>query len=187
MRILQIAAILLLATCALANNFPPAGSNYNNFPTVENPLSQGGWWVNGGAVGLDWRDCKVVAGGKVEATGINLTTDDSICSLIGTWGPSQQAQATVIAIAGYHNEVELRLNSVIAAHSSTGYEFNCSNAYQQIVRWNGALGNFDILVDDHSHHCVNGDVFKVTSVIQANGSIQLTSFINGVQINTIND
>ena len=42
-------------------------------------------------------------------------------------------------------EVELRLRTVIAPHSITGYEVNYkfsndSTAYMQIVRWNGGCG-----------------------------------------------
>src|ERR1051325_1569783 len=170
-----------------AADWPPTASNYNNFPTVENPLSQGFWWIEGLTTGLDWLNVKVTAGGRAQWTAISTGFNDCIATLIGTWGPNQQAQATIGAIAGYHNENELRLNTTISAHVSNGYEFNCSNAYQQIVRWNGSLGNFDLLVDDHSHSCVNGDIFKVTSVQQANGSMQLTAFKNGVQINTVND
>jgi hypothetical protein len=130
--------------CASAETWPPSGSNYNNFPATENPLSQGAWWDCGHTVGLDWKDVQTIAGGKAEATGINLTTDDSICALRGQWGPSQQGQLTIGAIPGYHNENEILLNFSIVAHVAKGYENNCANGYQQIVKWHGSQGNFTI-------------------------------------------
>jgi hypothetical protein len=33
-----------------------------NFPLTENPISEGGRWINGGAVGLDWTNVSTKAG-----------------------------------------------------------------------------------------------------------------------------
>jgi hypothetical protein len=102
------------------------------------------------------------------------------------------AQATVHSVNqtdSVYEEVELRLRSTISAHSITGYEINfrCSktgNAYSQIVRWNGALGNFtDLSAKDGAQYGVTDkDVVKATIV----GSV-ITVYLNGVQINQATD
>ncbi len=77
-------------------------------------------------------------------------------------------------------EVEVRLRTTISSHRITGYEVNCSvkpnNPYVQIVRWNGALGDFTEL-DGRGVGCSNGDVLKGT--ISGN---TITVYINNVQI-----
>ena len=102
------------------------------------------------------------------------------------------AQATVHTVNqtdSLFEEVELRLRSSISAHSNTGYEINfrCSktnNAYSQIVRWNGPLGNFTYLWNNggSQYGVKNGDVVKATIV----GNV-ITTYINGVQIATVTD
>jgi len=102
------------------------------------------------------------------------------------------AQATVHSVNqtdSVYEEVELRLRSTISAHSITGYEINfrCSktgNAYSQIVRWNGALGNFIYLSakDGAQYGVTDKDVVKATIV----GSV-ITVYLNGVQINQATD
>jgi hypothetical protein len=105
-----------------------AGHSYSTaFSLTENPISEGSNWYNGGADG-----------------------NDSIAILKGTWKADQTAQATVYVngpSGTYSPEVELFLRGSIQSHSATGYEinFSASGNYQQIVRWNGPLGNFTYL------------------------------------------
>ena len=118
---------------------------------TENPISEGGNWTNGKADGVDWGDVRTTPGLAFGTNAGNFA--DSTAILDGSWGPDQMAQATVHSVNqndNYYEEVELRLRSTITPHNNTGYEINfrCSktgNAYSQIVRWNGALGDFTYL------------------------------------------
>lgn len=114
----------------------------------------------------------------------NGPTDDSGAVLTGGWGPNQSATFKVHFNNTSSNEVEIRLNSTIGSHSNTGYEFNFSGGYAQIVRWNGALGNFDILANPTGSGpgVHEGDIVLATNV---NGV--LTSYINGVAVRTATD
>ena len=117
------------------------------FPLTENPISDGGQWVNGGTVGLDWSDVSTGSGRAIgHQHGASFT--DATALLIGPWSGDQEATATVYAPVlpneACYSEVELRLRSTLSAHVNSGYEvaFNVSQsdrAYLLIVRWNGQL------------------------------------------------
>lgn len=171
---------LILVTsllCISAN-----GRDYTtSFPLTENPISEGGNWANGGTDGLDWLDCKTT-GGHVQATAADTGTDDPTAIVKGSWGPDQTVTATILTGGG--SEHELRVRTTITAHSITGYEVNwASGNYIEIVRWNGALNNFDVL----AHYTTapvkqDGDIFKMTIV----GSL-ITVFVNGSSITNKTD
>src|SRR5712675_1760958 len=131
-----------------------AGTYTTSFPQAQNPISEGGTWVNGKTVGLDWANIATTPGLAFGTETGSSGYDDSTALLTGTWGPNQTASARVHigtrAGGSTYKEVEIRLRSSISAHSCTGYEINFSlnsgaGAYTQIVRWNGPLGNFTIL------------------------------------------
>ena len=92
------------------------------FPLTENPTSEGGNWINGKAVGVDWGDVRTTPG---LAFGTNAGGyADPTAILTGNWGPDQVVQATVHSVNqtdGLYEEVELRLHSTISNHSNTGY------------------------------------------------------------------
>lgn len=169
MKVLALILTLMALTASAAAN-----TYTSSFSSTQNPLSDGGKWLNGGANGVDWTNCQT-SGGMVygtmsgTATG-NAQWDDSTCVLAGSWGPNQTASATVKVPGstpwGY-KEVELRLNTSISGHNITGYEFNCSvqqgNNYMTIVRWNGALGSFTTLGSNFNQYCKSGDVLQATS------------------------
>ena len=154
---------------------------HDNFPQAENPISQGGQWLNGGLTGLDWSNVATTpsrAFGTETAQSRNYA--DSTAILTGTWGATQTAQATVFIAATNtttFQEVELRLHSAISAHSCTGYEVlfsvNPVDPYVQIVRWNGAFGSFTLLDARVSPVVHNGDTVKAT----INGNT-ITAYIN---------
>jgi hypothetical protein len=155
------------------------------FPLMENPISEGGHWINGGTTGLDWGNVQTTPGlafGTVVSLGPPY--NDSTAVLTGTWGSDQTAQATVHIAkpnSSIYEEVELRLRTTVTAHKITGYEFNfrCTSdgsQYAQIVRWNGALNDFTYVNAVTGPGLHDGDVIKATAV----GST-LTSYINGVQ------
>jgi uncharacterized repeat protein (TIGR02543 family) len=170
-----------------------ANTYSTNFPLTENPISEGGNWINGGTVGLDWCNVQTNGGSPGLAygteNGATANYNDSTALLTGTWGPNQTVQATVYTtVAGNNNweEVELRVRSSLSAHNCTGYEINFSvnpsNPYVQIVRWNGPLGSFTELNGTGSYGAKNGDVIKAT----ISGST-ITAYINGTQVLTWSD
>jgi len=163
------------------------------FPLKENPISEGGKWVNGQADGLDWANIQTTAGFAfgTEIGGVRPEPqkyDDSTALLAGEWGPNQWAQATVRSVNPpndrIYEEVELRLRSALSAHKATGYEINfrCSKsakAYTTIVRWNGPLGDFTYLKTGNGsqYGVATGDVVKATII----GNV-ITVYINSVQV-----
>ncbi len=157
-----------------------------NFSLTENPISEGGNWINGRAVGLDWADIRTA---KSLAFGTESGTsgyDDSTALLAGKWGPDQTVEAkvhTVNQTDKVFEEVERRLRSTLSARRSTGYEINfrclkTNKAYSEIVRWDGPLGKFTYLkhADGAQYGVADGDVVKATIV----GNV-ITAYINGVQ------
>ena len=185
--------VSIVPTASAAAGKQAAARNYTTkFPLTENPISEGGNWANGKAVGLDWSDIATItnlAYGTEPGTG---GYDDSTALLTGAWGADQWAEATVHSVNQNDNlyeEVELRLRSTLSAHRATGYEINfrCSktaNAYTQIVRWNGALGDFTYLSNHGGaqYGVADGDVVKATIV----GNV-ITVYINGTQVNQATD
>lgn len=168
------------------------GTYTTKFPLTENPISEGGNWINGQTAGLDWANIRTTPGFAFGTESGAVKTvpekyDDSAALLAGTWGPNQTAQATVHTVNQNDKiweEVELRLRSTLSAHRATGYEvnFRCSktgNAYTEIVRWNGPLGSFTYLnrAVGSRYGVANGDVVKATIV----GNV-ITTYINGVQV-----
>jgi hypothetical protein len=176
----------------LETNPPPAEATARtyttDFPATEDPISEDGRWLGGQTVGLAWADFRSTPGlafGKQLGTSLGLY-DDSIALLAGTWGPDQTVQATVKTLNqddGIFEELELRLRSTVTPGSSTGYEClfsarSSSNAYVQIVRWNGPFADFTLL-DGRGGSSValnNGDTIQCT----IHGSI-ITAYINGVE------
>jgi hypothetical protein len=163
-----------------------------NFRLTENPISEGGRWINGKVAGLDWCDVATIPGLAFGVESGSRGYDDATALLKGNWGPDQTVQATVHSVNQNDNiseEVELRLRSSLSAHSATGYEINfrCSKtekAYSEIVRWNGPLGNFTYLSQHNGsqYGVKDGDVVKAAIV----GDV-ITVYINGVQVNQAKD
>ena len=157
------------------------GTYTTNFPLAENPISEGGKWLNGQSDGLDWTNIRTTPGFAfgTELGGTRLEPqkyDDSTALLTGTWGPNQTAQATVYSVNQNQDgkvweEVELRLRSALSPHKATGYEifFRCSKiakAYCNIVRSDGPLGSFTYLkqAEGSRYGVANGDVVKASMI-----------------------
>ena len=160
-------------TSSIATNGAKAagsGHTYSTlFPAIEEPISEGGCWINGKAVGLDWADVQTYPG---LAFGTDLPSQygDPTAVLEGTWGADQQAEANILVkkpLSGCCREVELRLRTTIQAHSITGYEILCSvapsNPYLEIVRWNGPLNDFTY-IGRTAITCSDGDVLKAVAL-----------------------
>ena len=147
-----------------------AGQSYStSFPGSEKPLSEGGCWIDGKTVGLDWADVETSRG---MAFGKDLPTQyaDPTAVLTGTWGPDQEAEARIRVekpLSGCCREVELRLRTTIKPHSIMGYEIMCSVAstdpYLNIARWNGPLNDFTY-IGKAKIGCADGDVLKAAMV-----------------------
>ena len=180
----------------LATSIPAVASSQQtfstNFPLSENPISEGGRWINGNEVGLDWQNVCTIAGLAFGTqSGHSEVYDDSTAVLKGTWGPNQTAQATVKIlpkVTSAIQELELRLRTTITPHSITGYEL-CFRAvhpggYMAIVRWNGPLGNFTTLTTNNKAYqgLQNSDVIKASII----GST-ITVWVNGVVVGEATD
>jgi hypothetical protein len=162
----------------------PHGIYATKFPSAEFPISEGGNWIGGHTVGLDWSDLGTISGhtyGTVVAPGY----DDPTALLAGSWGPDQMARGIVFSINQQdtpNQEVELRLRSSLFAHSCTGYEIGWRVspnrvAYMGITRWNGKLGDFTELVTHYGAKfgVSNGDVIEATAI----GNV-ISGYKNGV-------
>jgi hypothetical protein len=162
------------------------GTTYTtNFAATENPISENGHWINGKTAGLDWANIATTPGLAYGTETGNGGYDDSTALLTGTWGSNQTAEATVHSVNQTDNvyeEVEIRLRSALSANVATGYEINfrcskTSQAYVQIVRWDGGLGKFTYVATQGGVGVQNGDVVKATIV----GNV-ITAYINGQQV-----
>jgi hypothetical protein len=185
-----------------------------SFQRDEDPISEGGIWINGRADGIDWCNVisrKGVAYGEVSRMGVaerrveqgNLSPnadaalpegdyDDPTAVLAGTWGQNQFAKARVFSrnqTEDYFQEVEIRLRSTIEPHRCTGYEvfWRClktENAYAEIVRWNGRVGGFTSL------RKLVGPQYGVMDGDLVEASIVgnvLRGYINGVEVISATD
>lgn len=125
-------------------------------------------------------------------TGVDFTDATAVLQTLN-WAPDQKATSQVATtgapLDSCFQEVELRLRTVIAAYSITGYEINYkfstdSTGYMQIVRWNGSLGDFTILqsLNGTQFGVTNGDTVTATVV----GNV-ITAYKNGVQQGQVTD
>lgn len=146
------------------------------FPATANPITEGGNWINGGTVGLDWGNVQTATN---KAFGVSLPSQfgDPTAVLTGTWGTNQTVTATVKIAAPSSpvaHEVEIRLRTSITAHSITGYEVLCSvvtaSPYIQVIKWNGPVANFTQLDQNGSLFCADGDVLVATVSGPANAT-----------------
>ena len=166
------------------------GTYTTNFPLTENPISEGGRWINGGVTGLDWANVQTTGGFAGGVGPASAAYADPSAVLAGNWGPNQTLTGTVYSVGAsdsYYQEVELRLRTTISAHSITGYEVNFrtpnnGSAYVYIVRWNGAVGNFTNLAWATGTGVSNGDVVKATIVGNT-----ISAYINGTLMVTATD
>jgi hypothetical protein len=178
---------------------PPPGRTYTTtFPLGENPISEGGNWINAGTTGLDWTNMQTTPGfAFATQTGTNPALfDDSAAILAGSWANNQSAQGTIEVVTPIpvppgpcYQESEILLRASISAHSVTGYEINVgawndTNSYIHVVRWNGSFGNFTTLLRSigPQYGVKTGDIISAQMV----GNV-ITVFINGVQKGQVTD
>lgn len=198
---LGIVSGLILAACTqqatdnpISNTTPIASttpvpdtaplSYSTNFDGTENPISEGGTWSH---AGLDWTTVQKSGGiayGTQTGTG---GYDDSYAKLSG-FSPDQTASAVIHLVSpidgSCSHEVELLMRWTDSAHSAQGYEVNLSydGSYAQIVRWNGAIGDFTVLGGGSFSGLKDGDVFKASII----GNI-ITAYVNDIQVAQVTD
>jgi len=158
----------------------PVQQYSTNFPGTEDPLSEGGAWSNNG---LDWtvvQTANGVAQGTLTGT---VGYDDSYARLSG-FTSYQSASAVIHLNSGIDSscthEVEILLRCTDAPHSVKCYECNLSfdGTYCEIVRWNGAVGDFTYLARGTPHAAPrNGDTFKAV----AQGDLIIV-YLNDVEV-----
>jgi hypothetical protein len=163
-----------------------------SFPATENPISEAGNWINGGSVGLDWKNCRTTGGSAFGTPEVDGTYDDSTALVIGTWGPNQTVQGTVrrIGSPSGQSEVELRLRSTITAHVNKGYEilWNCSSGegYSiQVARWNGDIGDYETLDFINAGVAFDGAVLK--GIISGTSTVSIGVYVNNSLLRTVTD
>jgi hypothetical protein len=133
------------------------GSSYStNFELTENPISEGGKWVNGQSVGQQWSNVQTASGNAYGSRFVDSGGACRYCDPIAhlstsfmTFSANQYAQGVVHRAAGYshvsppNHEVELLLRFQITPNSARGYEILISrDDWIIIVRWNGPVGNY---------------------------------------------
>ncbi|PWB61685.1 MAG: hypothetical protein C3F14_11420 [Deltaproteobacteria bacterium] len=118
-----------------------------DFSLTENPISEGGNWINGGDAGLDWHNVQT-SGGIAFGNAAPVKYSDPTAILAGAWGADQFIEGVAFSAGpnpSQFEEAELRLRTTISAHSITGYEINnrClrghAESYLQIAKWSGPL------------------------------------------------
>ena len=157
-----------------------AGAFYStDFDLRENPISEAGVWFN---TSQPWTKVRTYNGIAFGTNGDRDSYDDSYAYLSG-FGADQQGQAVVYVdpyLTGDPHEVEILLRCADSAQSARCYEclFNHQGGVQ-IVRWNGAFGDFTVLSGSGPGYLgrdlVDGDVVKGTVIGNT-----ITAYINGV-------
>jgi hypothetical protein len=184
------------------------------FGLDEDPISEGGMWINGRREGIDWTDV-VTRGGVAYGAMSRMTVaerrveqgnlepgddaaapvgdyDDPTAVLAGAWGRNQHAKARVFTrnpTEDYFQEVEIRLRSAITPHVCTGYEvfWRCLKteaAYAEIVRWNGKIGDWTSLKKLIGPQYGVQDGDLVEATIVGN---LIRGFVNGVEVISTTD
>jgi hypothetical protein len=163
------------------------GRSYlTNFDLTENPISEGGVWFN---TSQPWTKVRTANGLAFGTNGVSNSYDDSYAYLAG-FGPNHQGEGVIYVdpnLAGEPHEVELLLRWADSAQTARGYEclFNFQGGVQ-IVRWNGAFGDFFVFSSNGPNYLgrnlVTGDVVKATIIGNT-----ITAYINGVLMSQVTD
>jgi hypothetical protein len=194
------ALLVLIAGCSSKQSAtasaPPAQaptphvvSYATKFPLTEAPISEGGRWIGGKTVGVDWGNVSTKPGYAIGKAG-PMPYADSVALLTGDWPANQSAEVTVDkrTVWGWP-EISIRLRSSLAKHNCDGYEITFSlregkRAYILITRWNGPLGDFTYLMNTKGaqYAVKTGDVMKATVV-----GNEIKAYKNGVLMGTAKD
>jgi hypothetical protein len=183
-----------------------------DFPRDETPVDEDGMWLNGKKDAIDFTDC-ITSNGFIHGAPSRMNVlekraeqgnldeseeapegdyDDPTAILTGEWGPNQHGKAVAHVenpTEEWFQEVQIRLRCTLKPHYISGYEifFRClsgENGYAEIVRWNGAVGDWTSLQRHQGpeYGVKDGDVIEAT--IEGN---VITGFINGEEKITVTD
>lgn len=157
-----------------------------NFDGTENPISENNAWHH---AGLDWHYVRT-SGGIAYGTQTAGGYSDSYALLSG-FKADQTASGVVHVVRpipddGHTHELEMLLRWTDSTHSAKGYEclFDQGGGVQ-LVRWNGALGDFTVLNPvsyGYRGPIQNGDTLKASVV----GSV-ITMYINSIKMAQLTD
>jgi hypothetical protein len=198
LRFLTVLPILLSPTVITAQPtdargpaVKPVRSYTTRFQLDEDPISEGGKWINGRKDGIDWYNVITKNGLAYGAVSKGAYTDPTAL-LAGTWGKNQTVKATVFSrnqTEKYYQEVEIRLRSTLTPHHCTGYEvfWRClktQKAYAEIVRWNGKVGDWTSLKKHTGaqYGVKDGDLVEAT----ISGNV-IKGYVNGVEVISATD
>jgi hypothetical protein len=188
----------------------------SNFEHDEDPVSEGGIWVNGLKEGIDWADC-VVSNGRIHGgpTRMNQAEkraeqatlgagtgdadaapegdyDDPTAVIRGEWGSNQYGKGVVVAdnpTDEWFQEVEIRLRTVIEPNWCRGYEIFFRALTNELGYAEIVRWNGKIK-DWTSLQKQIGPAYgvKTGDVVEATaiGNV-LTGYINGVEVITATD
>lgn len=175
--------VVLVSSEALA-----ASAYKTDFNLNESMISEGGVWRHNG---LDWTRVETSAGLARGTQDGNGGFDDSYAYLSG-FSADQTASGVVHLASNIDqsttHEVEILLRWADAAHSARGYECNFAynGQYADIVRWNGAKGDFTFLVPTGTARIPGGLREGDTVSARIVGHV-ITTFVNGVEILSVAD
>jgi hypothetical protein len=183
-----------------------------DFPRDENPVDEDGMWLNGKKDAIDFTDC-ITSNGFIHGAPSRMNVlekraeqgnlddsdeapegdyDDPTAILTGEWGPNQHGKGVAHVekpTDEWFQEVQIRLRCRLEPHYISGYEifFRCltgEKGYAEIVRWNGAVGDWTSLQrhEGPEYGVKDGDVIEAT--IEGN---VIKGFINGEEKITVTD
>ncbi|HVU01277.1 MAG TPA: hypothetical protein VHE30_05980 [Polyangiaceae bacterium] len=159
------------------------------FDLAESPISENGAWHH---AGVDWTKVDTEDGNAVgtQLLGVNRSGptayDDSYAYLSGF--PADQRATAVVHLGTIDgsctHEVEIILRWADSDHSARGYECNVAwdGSYAQIVRWNGAVGDYTYLDENgsvpggiHDGDIVSASAIGNTITLSVNGTVRATA------------
>jgi hypothetical protein len=82
--------ILLLVFALLPLKEAAARTYTTNFPLTENPISEGGNWVNGAVVGLDWSNVSTTPGLAIGRNSGTVNYADAVALVTGAGGRTRR-------------------------------------------------------------------------------------------------
>jgi hypothetical protein len=168
-----------------------------DFDLTENPMSEGGVWLQGDTDGLDWLNIQTNSGiaygsAFVGENGKARYADPSAClkPLIIPFTGNQWCEGIVHRNPNNYtnptdkHEIELLLRWHISAHSIYGYELLWGqNGEMAFVRWNGSANDYTQIstiaaYNDSTPHMANdGDLVRYEAI-----NNKLYAYRNGVLV-----
>jgi hypothetical protein len=155
------------------------------FDLTESPISESASWHH---VGLDWAQV-VTANGMAFGTQTGSGGFDDSYAYLVNFTQDHSASGVVHIEPGINtattHEVEILLRWADTEHTARGYECNFAydGQYAQIVRWNGAKGDFTPL----QNAPLPGGLHEGDTVSASIVGNLITTYVNGVQLSTITD